>query len=106
MKHTNTSFYIGLLLCALVLLNVGLWIYTATSGDITFEQARQTYLGYFPGFLQNATLLTLLDVGLCTLSLFLLIRPGELVDRLTSALRVPAIGANTVLIAWNVFSLM
>ncbi|NID12605.1 hypothetical protein [Fibrivirga algicola] len=106
MKNSNVSFYLGLVLSALVLLNLGLWIYAATRVGLSFEQARQTYLGYFPDFLQHPTLLTLLNVALCSLSLFLLIRMGESLSRLANLIRIPTVVINTILIAWNVFSLM
>ena len=106
MKDTNTNFYLGLFLFGLVLTNVTLWIFVATRHSLSFADAKETYLSYFPAFLQNATLLTLLNVAFCAASLYLLIRIGESLSRFYNLIRIPVIILNTVLIAWNVFSLM
>ncbi|MEZ0486957.1 hypothetical protein [Fibrella aquatica] len=106
MKQFNLSFALGLLLSMIVLLNLGLWIYVATREGVSFVEAKATYLSCFPSFLQNALLLTLLNIVLCVVSLFLLIRIGESLSRLANMVRIPTIIINTILIAWNIFSMM
>jgi hypothetical protein len=106
MKDTTTNFYIGLFLAALLVANVALWVYVCIGGGLSFDAAKQTYLAHFPGFLQHPTLLTLLNVALGAASLYLLLRTGDALDRLASLIRIPVISLNTVLIAWNIFTLM
>jgi len=105
MKNTNLAFTTGLLLSMMVLLNLGLWVYIATREGVSFMEAKQTYLSCFPAFLQNATLLTGLNIALCAISLYLLISIGESLGRFSGLVRIPVI-INTILIAWNMFTLM
>lgn len=106
MKNDTLPFYAGLLLFSLAVANVALWIFVATRVGLSFSDARQMYLSYFPGFLQNTLLLTGLNVVFCTISLYLLIRLGESLSRFHSFIRMPVVVVNTVLIAWNLFTLM
>jgi hypothetical protein len=107
MKDTNITFYIGLFLSALVVANVALWVYVSiVGGGLSFDGARQSYLAHFPDFLQHAMLLTLLNVVLGAVSLYLLLRAGDAISRLYSLIRIPVISVNVVLIAWNIFTLM
>ncbi len=106
MKDTNTNFYIGLFLSALVVANVALWLYVSVGGGLSFDSARQSYLAHFPAFLQHTTLLTLLNVALGAVSLYLLLRAGDALSHLDSFIRIPVVSVNVVLIAWNIFTLM
>lgn len=106
MKTPTTKFLFGLLLSGLAMANVGLWIYVATRPGLGFGEAKQTYLSYFPSLLQNPLVLTLLNIGFCGGSLLLLTRGGEPVSRSLNLVRMPVIAVNSLLVAWNVFTLM
>ncbi|OIN56576.1 hypothetical protein [Arsenicibacter rosenii] len=98
-------FYTGLLCCFLVVANVTLWIKTATQ-DLPFEQVKARYLGYFPAFLQNALILTLLNIGLCGISVWLLSRSRRLPGFGYRGTSITIIGLDILLISWLVFTLM
>ncbi|GGB78364.1 hypothetical protein GCM10007424_18100 [Flavobacterium suaedae] len=103
-KNTSTLFYIGLLPFVIAVANMTLWIVTTTSEHATFEETVNDYLSYFPEMLQNATLLTLLNV------MFLALAGGLFYKSMKSiTLRTPAkilAIVSAVLLFWNVFSLM
>lgn len=98
-------FYTGLFCCLLVVANVMLWINTATK-DLPFDQAKALYLGYFPLFLQNALTLTLLSIGLCGISVWLLSRSLRLSGFSYRRISTAFIGLDMLLISWLVFTLM
>ena len=98
-------FYSGLLLCVVVVANIGLWIIVSTE-EIAFEQAKALYLGHFPAFLRNATLLTLLGIALSSLSVYLLNRSQKLLGSSYQRVGQLLTVLNIILISWQVFSLM
>ncbi len=101
----KASFYFGLLLCIVVVANLILWIGLSTK-DVPFDQAKALYLSYFPAFLRNATTLTLLPIGLGSLSIYLLSRSQELLDVGYRRAGQLLMSLNGVLIVWQLFSLM
>jgi hypothetical protein len=101
----KTKFYSGLILCASVVANVLLWITTSVKAD-NFEQAKTSYLSYFPGVLSNATILTLLNIAFCSFSVYLLIWSQPKVGSLYRQLSLALILLNSLLISWRLFTMM
>ena len=98
-------FYCGVLLCVGVVANIVLWIITSTK-KVSFDQAAALYLNYFPSFLKNTTLLTLLGIALSSLSVFLLTRSQKTLGSGYRQISLLLTTLNIILISWQVFSLM
>jgi hypothetical protein len=101
----KTAFYGGLLLCFTVLAYTALWIVISTNAT-SFYAARDQYLSYFPLFLSDAMLLTVGGIAMCGLSIYLLIYslklPGVVYKRVIQV----AMLLNSILISWQVFTLL
>ena len=107
MNRQTTRIYLGLFLLLLVMVNVGVWLYVAIPTEqLPFETTRQLYLSYFPGWLQNTFLLTILNIICCVAALSLTIQPSNSLSRLAQLVRIPTLVLSTVLLAWNAFTLM
>ena len=98
-------FYAGLLLCLVVVANVSLWIITSAK-EMPFTQAKALYLGYFPVFIRNALVLTLLGITLNSLSTYLLTRSQKIISSGYRRVSQLVIILNIILISWQVFTLM
>ena len=108
MKKELMFSLIGYVCLLLVCLNMGLWIYLATSSDhLTFEELKQTYFSYFPTALANAFLLTVIDIGLLAITIFFLNMANS--PFISSGLKITnkiLIVLAGVLLIWQLFSLM
>lgn len=100
----NALFYIGLLLFFVAVADMTLWIVTTTHKHATFEETVDDYLSYFPEMLQNATLLTMLNIMFLALAGGLFYKSMKSI-KLRTAAKILAI-LSAVLLFWNVFSLM
>jgi|GEM_PF-5858591 len=98
-------FYSGLLLCVVVVANIALWIIVSTK-EVAFDEAKALYLGYFPAFLGNALVLTLLGITLNSLSTYLLTRSQKIIGSVYRRVSQLVIILNIILISWQVFTLM
>lgn len=96
-------FIIGLLLLILVLSDIAWWIINYSDAR-SFEANRDLYLSRFPEFLQNARLVTGIEIGLLVLSFISLRRLRE-APSLRNIARVLSI-ISVVTIFWLVFTLM
>ncbi len=84
--------------------NMALWVSIASDESKPFEESKAEYLSYFPEFLQNAQLLTVINIVMlataCAFFYKTIISPKY---RLT-AIILAAFSA--VLLMWNALSLM
>lgn len=101
----KVAFSIGILLFVAVVADLTLWISLSTK-DISFDQTKALYLSYFPAFLRNATILTLLTIALSSLSIYLLSRSSKLPGTGYRRVGQLLLALNFVLISWQIFSLM
>ncbi len=103
MKRSSVLFGIGILFLVIVLIDLIGW-FVVTDNTANFEEARQSYLSYYPTPLQNARLLTVISLLLLTFSGF-----GVLNAATIRALKVVASLLGMVcalLLLWKIFSLM
>ena len=101
----KASFYFGLLLCIIVVVDLTLWI-VLSAKDVPFAQAKTLYLSYFPTFIRNATILTLLAIGLGILSIYSLSRSQEFLGVGYRRAGQLLMALNGGLIVWQLFTLM
>ena len=95
-------FCTGTLLFLLALSNILLWIYVATRGVQKFEVHKSQYLSFFPAVLQNAFLLTVINIVLLGIAFVIFIRSTKIIKYVSYILAIFA----GILLMWNVFSLM
>ena len=103
-KKNNTLFYIAFIPFFVAVADMALWIVTATGNDDSFEQTLANYLSYFPEWLQNPQLLTLINIVLLALA-------GGLFFKSMKNPKLKIAGTTFLIISgvlamWNMFSLM
>ncbi|WP_297334139.1 hypothetical protein [Flavobacterium sp.] len=102
-KAPSYFFAAALLLLALPAANMALWIVTAEN-NTDFETSLQIYLSYFPEFLRNGRLLTLINILMLALAAGLFYK-----SMAAPKLRLAGIVSGIIsilLLMWNVFSLL
>lgn len=103
-KSAILLFCVALLFFITAAANMALWIITATGNNNSFEQTLANYLAYFPEPLQKPQLLTLGNILLLALAAGLFYKSMKN-PKLRIAATILGIIA-TILLMWNVFSLM
>lgn len=103
-KKSTLLFCAGLIPLFIVIANMALWMITATGNDITFEQMVANYLSHYPEWLQNARLLTIINIVLLGIA-------GGLFFLSTRNPKLKIVGPSFAILSgilgmWNVFSLM
>lgn len=104
MKLKKKSILIGSLLTAFVVCKIILWavvvaIFIKTSSH---EELQEIYLSFFPEFMRNVFIGTLIDIFLCVISNILILWS----DSKRVFLRVMLVILNIILILWLTFSLL
>lgn len=104
--NSKSTYYFAaaIILLALPAANMALWIVTATDNNDSFEQTLDNYLAYFPEWLQNPKLLTLINILMLALA-------GGLFYKSMNAPKLRLAGIvlgiiSILLLMWNVFSLL
>ena len=103
-KKSALFFSIAFIPFFVAVADMALWIVTATGNDDSFEQTLANYLSYFPEWLQNPQLLTLINIALLALA-------GGLFFKSMKNPKLKIAGTTFLIISgvlamWNVFSLM
>lgn len=102
-KYKSIIFSIGVLLVTVSILNKVWWIYVSTLYT-KFEDCKAAYLSLFPGYLQNAFLLTVIEIFLLAIAaiIFLESKKAAYLKKLSRILMIISL----TLCWWSVFSLM
>ena len=100
MKNKSV-FSIAIIFLSVVLINIFLWFYVCSKPAKTFYETRDNYLFYFPGFLQHAMLLTVINIVLLSIAAFIFNKSRKLL-KVSNVLFYVCV----VLISWQVFTLM
>lgn len=103
-KDSPYLFSAGLVLFLVAAGNMALWMVTASRNNGGFDETLTEYLSYFPEFIRNAQLLTLIDIFLLAVAGALFYNSMKMAKyRLAGTI----LGIITVLLLmWNVFSLL
>ncbi len=96
-------FLIALIPFTIVVLNIYLWIDISNHSN-SFQQAKYEWLEKFPNVLQNARLITILNILFLSIAAFLFYKTQNVPKLKLVSLFFFAI--SVLLIAWQVFSLM
>ncbi|MDV6167656.1 hypothetical protein R1T16_04420 [Flavobacterium sp. DG1-102-2] len=102
-KYRSPIYAIGIFLIAVVAVHMSFWIYITTQYT-SFEASKEAYLNTFPTPLQNAFLLTAINIYLLGGSIIIFLQSMKVNyrKRLSAGLLVSA----AFLSVWNIFSLM
>ncbi len=104
MQKKIVFFIIALFLFSLVVLNIYLWISISIEPMKSFQQAKAEYLSKFPKPIQNARLITLLNIIFLSAASFLFYKVHTAQGLKTLSLTFFFI--SIILMAWQLFSLM
>lgn len=97
-------FIIGLILFALVGLDIYWWINISSDASKTFEQVKAEYLLLFPESLRNALILTVLNIVGLSIAGLLFFKSTDIAQlKVLGWILVVLCG---ILVAWQVFTLM
>ena len=94
---------IAVLLLLVVIADTAYWIYITTQYDNFFDM-RSAYLSIFPEMLQNPFWLTVLDIWLLGVSLFIFFQ--AVIANYLKYLSVILASLSGLLCAWRIFTLM
>lgn len=102
-KYKSIIFSIGILLLTVGVLNKVWWIYVSILYT-KFEDCKAAYLSLFPGYLQNAFLLTVIEIFLLAIAavIFLKCKKAAYQKKLSQILMIISL----TICWWSVFSLM
>ena len=102
-KYKSIIYSIGVLLLAVGILNKLWWIYVCTLYN-EFEECKIAYLSLFPKCLQNAFLLTVIEIFLLTVAaiIFSESKKAAYLKKMSKILMIISL----ILCGWSVFSLM
>lgn len=104
-KSTATLLFIAaFILLIFPVANMALWIAVASDESKPFETAKAEYLSYFPDFLQNAQLLTVINIALLAAASAFFYKTIIFPKYRLTAIILAAFSA--LLLMWNAFSLM
>lgn len=102
-KYRGAIYATALLLLIIVITHMGFWIYTANQHE-TFLEAKAAYLNAFPSPLQNAVLLTAIDIWLLAVAGFIFAQSINAAYKKTLSTVLALLCG--FLGAWNLISLM
>ncbi len=102
-KYRLPIYMIAVLLLAIVIADISWWIYI-TSQYETFAEMVPAYLDIFPSFLQNTFWVTVLCIYLLGVSAFIFIY--SITINYLKTLSIVLAGLSSLLLCWQVFSLM
>lgn len=101
----KAAFYVGLLLCYMVVGYIALWIVISTNAT-SFYEAKAYYLSYFPLLMKDAILLTWLGIAMCGFSIYLLSYAQKLPGVIHKGVAQVMAVLNSILICWQVFTML
>jgi len=104
MQKKIIFFIIALSLFCLVVLNIYLWISISIEPMKSFQQAKSEYLSKFPKAIQNARLITLLNIIFLSVASFLFFKVQT--ARGLKTLSLTFFFISIILMAWQLFSLL
>lgn len=97
-------FIIGLMLLAVVSMDIYWWINISSDASKTFEQVKAEYLLLFPEFIRNARMLTVLNIAGLSIAGLLFYKSTDIAQlKVLGWILVVLCG---ILVAWQVFTLM
>jgi hypothetical protein len=102
-KYRFPIYCIAILLLSVVIADTAYWIYITTQYHNFFDM-RSAYLSIFPEVLQNPFWLTVLDIWLLGISLFIFIQAAK--ANYLKYLSVVLAGLSGLLLVWRIFTLM
>jgi len=102
-KYRLQIYCIGVLLLSVVIADTAYWIYITTQYDNFFDM-RSAYLSIFPEGLQNPFWLTVLDIWLLGVSMFIFMQ--AVMANYLKYLSVVLTVLSGLLCAWRIFTLM
>lgn len=102
-KYRFPIYMIAVLLLAIVIADTAYWIYVTTQYD-SFEETLAAYLNVFPEALRNPFWLTVLDIWLLGVSLFIFMQAAK--ANYLKLLSIVFAALSGVLCVWRIFSLM
>jgi glycerol uptake facilitator-like aquaporin len=102
-KYKSVIYNIGVLVLAAAILNKLWWIYVCTIYT-AFEDCKAAYLSFFPKYLQNAFLLTVIEIFLLAIAaiIFSESKKAGYQKKISKILMIISL----ILCGWNLFSLM
>lgn len=76
MKKSPVVFWIAIFFVGFILADLFLW-FAVTSKIVDTETARETYLSYYPEFLQNGRVLTVISILMLTFSGYIFLNTSK-----------------------------
>lgn len=104
MKKEIIYFTIALIVFCFVAVDIYWWIVVSSDASKSFQQMKSEYLERFPAILQNARIITLLNIGLLATASFLFMK-AQTLQKIKLVSKIFFV-TSMVLIAWQVFTLM
>ena len=104
MKKEIIYFTIALIVFCFVAVDIYWWIVVSSDASKSFQQMKREYLERFPAILQNARIITLLNIGLLATASFLFIK-AQTLQKIKLVSKIFFV-TSMVLSAWQVFTLM
>ena len=104
MKKEIIYFVIALIIFCFVAVDIYWWIVVSSDASKSFQQMKSEYLERFPTILQNARIITLLNIGLLATASFLFMK-AQTLQKIKLVSKIFFV-TSMVLIAWQVFTLM
>ena len=96
----------GLVLTVLVFYNIGLWWVLSSDSSKTFDEMKNEYKNHYPQYLQNATLLTLIDIVMSSIAGLCFFKLSKSVTSPGSNIYNGLAILHLILTCWFIFSLM
>jgi hypothetical protein len=86
-----------------VMANIGWWFYVTTQHE-TFYEMLTAYLDVFPDWLQNARIITVIDIFFLGVSGFIFMEAAK--ANYLKILSIVLVGLSALLLLWQVWTLM